>query len=96
MSEDWWNGIFILPDDTGKCLRPDFCHKNASKLAEEAGDTLHGFCEMVRREQSKHVNKIVHRSPRRRLRPTGVRDNLDSSGILSSLSRMPLTINILA
>lgn len=48
--------------------------KNASKLAEEAGDTLHGFCEMIRREQSKHVNKIVYRSPRRRLRQTGTND----------------------
>lgn len=45
--------------------------KNSSKLAEEAGDTLHGFCEMIRREQSRHPNKIVRRSPRRRPRPTG-------------------------
>jgi len=45
--------------------------KNAYRLAEEAGDTLHGFCEMIRREQSRHANKVVRRSPRRRLRPTG-------------------------
>ncbi len=45
--------------------------KNASKLAEEAGNTLHGFCEMIRREQSKYANKVVRRSPRRRLHPTG-------------------------
>ena len=45
--------------------------KNASKLAEKAGGTLHDFCEMIRREQSKHVNKVVRRSTRSRLRPTG-------------------------
>ncbi len=48
--------------------------KNAAKLAEKAGDTLHGFCEMIRQEQSKHTNKVVRRSPRRRLHPTGTKD----------------------
>ncbi len=49
----------------------DELRQNVSKLVNEAGGTLHDFCEVIRQEQSKYSNKVVRRSPRRRLRPTG-------------------------